>query len=91
MILLEMFDEDLPGYRTEEDDNTTLRLSDIRKTKLTLGQLNRLRIMNDVRKLEKEQKMSMRPYLIMPYIGAILLVFSTIMTLSFTSTSLSFG
>ena len=56
MILLEMFDEDLPGYRTEEDDNTVLKLSDIRKTKLTLSQLNRLRIMNDVRKLEKEQK-----------------------------------
>ena len=54
MNLLEMFDE-LPGYRTEKDDNTALKLSDLRKTKLTLMQLNRLRIMNDVRKLEKEQ------------------------------------
>lgn len=55
MILLEMFN-DLPGYRTEKDDNTSVKLSDLRKTKLTLAQLNRLRIMNDVRKLEKEQK-----------------------------------
>ena len=54
MNLLEMF-EDLPGYRTEKDDNTPLQLSDVRKTKLTLKQINRLRIMNDVRKLEHEQ------------------------------------
>jgi hypothetical protein len=29
---------------------------DVRKTKLTLKQLNRLRIMNDIRKLEQEKK-----------------------------------
>lgn len=57
MNLLEMFNDDVPGYRTEEDDNTPLKLSDLRKTKLTLAQLNRLRIMNDVRKLEKEQSL----------------------------------
>ena len=56
MRLLEMFNDLLPGYQTEEDDNTPLKLSDLRKTKLTLKQLNRLRIMNDVRKLEHEQK-----------------------------------
>jgi hypothetical protein len=56
MQLLEMFDNDLPGYRTEKDDSTPLKLSDLRKTKLTLKQLNRLRIMNDVRKLEQEKK-----------------------------------
>lgn len=56
MNLLEMFD-DLPGYRTEKDDNTPPKLSDVRKTKLTLRQLNRLRIMNDVRRLEHEQKL----------------------------------
>ena len=54
MQLLEFF-EDLPGHRTEKDDNTALKLSDVRKTRLTLKQLNRLRIMNDVRKLEHEQ------------------------------------
>jgi hypothetical protein len=56
MNLLEVF-EDLPqGYGDEREDNTPLKLSDLRKTKLTLKQLNRLRIMNDVRKLEHEQK-----------------------------------
>lgn len=55
MNLLEVFGNDLPGYRTEKDDHTPVRLSDLRKTKLTLKQLNRLRIMNDVRKLEHEK------------------------------------
>jgi len=56
MNLLEVF-KDLPkGYSTEKEDHTALKLSDLRKTKLTLKQLNRLRIMNDVRKLEHEQK-----------------------------------
>jgi hypothetical protein len=57
MNLFEMFDEDPKGSRTEKDDNTPLKLADLRKTKLTLKQLNRLRIMNDVRKLENEQKL----------------------------------
>jgi len=56
MNLLEMFDNP-PGYSNEEEDNSALKLSDLRKTKLTLRQLNRLRIMNDVRKLEHEQKL----------------------------------
>jgi hypothetical protein len=55
MNLLEMFEGEIPGYRTEKDDSTTLKLSDVRKTKVTLKQLNRLRIMNDVRRLEHEQ------------------------------------
>jgi hypothetical protein len=57
MNLLEMFNETPKAYRTEKDDNTSVKLSDLRKTKITLKQLNRLRIMNDVRKLEHEQKL----------------------------------
>lgn len=55
MNLLEIFDDKMPGYRTEKEDNTALKLSDVRKTKVTLKQLNSLRIMNDVRRLEHEQ------------------------------------
>lgn len=55
MNIIEMFTEP-QGYRSEKEDNTAVSLSDIRKTKLTLKQINRLRIMNDVRKLEHEQK-----------------------------------
>lgn len=56
MQILEIFDSITSGYRTEKDDQTAVKLSDLRKTKLTLKQLNRLRIMNDVRKLEHEKK-----------------------------------
>jgi hypothetical protein len=56
MNILEIFEPTPAGYSTEKDDHTALKLSDLRKTKLTLKQLNRLRIMNDVRKLEHEKK-----------------------------------
>ena len=57
MNILEIFEPTPPSYATEKDDNSAGKLSDLRKTKLTLKQLNRLRIMNDVRKLEHEQKL----------------------------------
>jgi len=57
MNILEIFDGNPAGYSTEKDDNSVPKLSDLRKTKLTLKQLNRLRIMNDVRRLEHEQKL----------------------------------
>jgi len=56
MRITEMFDEAQYGYQREEDDNTPLKLSDMRKTKLTLLQLNRLRTMNDVRSFEQSKK-----------------------------------
>ena len=46
-----------PGYQSEADDNTVMKLSDLRKTRLTLAHLNRLRMANDVRKFEFEKKM----------------------------------
>jgi hypothetical protein len=57
MNILEIFEPNPTGYATEKDDNSAVKLSDLRKTKLTIKQLNRLRIMNDVRKLEHEQKL----------------------------------
>jgi hypothetical protein len=56
MNITEIFDsEDIEGFRTEKDDKSVPTLNDVRKTKLTLAQLNRLRIMSDVRSLEHEQ------------------------------------
>ena len=46
-----------PGYQSEKDDNSVMKLSDLRKTRLTLAHLNRLRMANDVRKFEFEKKM----------------------------------
>jgi len=61
MNLIDLFEDDiikeLPhGYGSEKDDQSVLKLSDLRKTRLTLDQLHRLRVLNDVRRLEKEQK-----------------------------------
>lgn len=58
MNLQEIFEPMTPGRYIEKQDHSALKLSDLRKTKLTLAQINRLRIMNDVRKLEYEQKLS---------------------------------
>ena len=57
MNILEIFEPTPASYATEKDDNSAVKLNDLRKTKLTIKQLNRLRIMNDVRKLEHEQKL----------------------------------
>jgi hypothetical protein len=53
MILQELYNK-YPGYQDENDDQSKPKLGDLRKTKLTLRQLNKLRRMNDIRKHEKE-------------------------------------
>lgn len=57
MILNELYELPKPGYQSEKDDNTPMKLSDLRKTRLTLADLNRLRMANDVRKVEHESKL----------------------------------
>ena len=57
MNLFEIIEPTPAGYYDEKDDNTPLKLSDLRKNKLNLKQLNRLRIMNDLHKLEHEKKL----------------------------------
>ncbi len=47
---------DPEGYVTDTDDQSALKLNDTRKTRLTLDQLNKLRIINDVRRLEFEKQ-----------------------------------
>jgi len=56
MNILDIFETNSEGRRTESEDHTALTQSDLRKTKLTLAQINKLRIMNDVRRLEHEEK-----------------------------------
>jgi hypothetical protein len=60
MLLVNLFEnpEKMPaGYRTEKDDHSVMKLSDLRKTRLTLAHLNKLRMANDVRKFEHEKKL----------------------------------
>ena len=56
MNIVDIFETNSEGRRTESEDNTAVTQSDLRKTKLTLAQINKLRVMNDVRRLEHEEK-----------------------------------
>lgn len=57
MYITELYDLPKPGYDSSADDQTPMKLSDLRKTRLTLADLNRLRMANDVRKVEHENKL----------------------------------
>jgi len=57
MLLFEFFRQDPAGYHDVEDDNSQLRLGELRKTKLTLRQINKLRRMNEVRTFEYKEKL----------------------------------
>lgn len=57
MYITELYEPVKPGYGSEAEDHTPLKLSDLRKTRLTLADLNRLRMANDVRKVEHENKL----------------------------------
>ena len=57
MRLLEMFDKEPQAMQDLGDDNSQVQLSDLRKTRLTLRQLNKLRRMNDIRTYEQKEKL----------------------------------
>jgi hypothetical protein len=57
MILNELYDRSPAAYQDLSQDNTQPRLGDLRKTKLTLRQINKLRKMNDVRSYEFKEKL----------------------------------
>ena len=57
MILNELYDRSPAAYQDLSQDNTQPRLGDLRKTKLTLRQINKLRKMNDVRAFEFKEKL----------------------------------
>ena len=57
MYITELYEPAKPGYNSSADDQTPMKLSDMRKTRLTLADLNRLRMANDVRKVEHENKL----------------------------------
>ena len=57
MILNELYQRSPEGYQDVAQDNSQPRLGDLRKTKLTLRQINKLRRMNDVRTFEFKEKL----------------------------------
>ena len=56
MNLFEFFEAAKEGYQDVADDNSQPQLGDLRKTKLTLKQINKLRQLNDVRAYEYQEK-----------------------------------
>ena len=57
MLLIEFIERVSPDRQDLSQDNSQVKLSDLRKTRLTLRQLNKLRKMNDVRSFEYKQKL----------------------------------
>jgi hypothetical protein len=59
MILNEFWHKDPEAYQDLAQDNSQTQLGDMRKTHLTLRQLNKLRRMNDVRTVEYKEKLKL--------------------------------
>lgn len=57
MILHEFWKKEPEAYQDLKQDNSQVQLGDLRKTHLTLRQLNKLRRMNDVRTVEYQEKL----------------------------------
>lgn len=57
MYISELYEPAKPGYNSSADDQTPMKLSDLRKSRITLADLNRLRMASDVRKVEHENKL----------------------------------
>lgn len=57
MLLQEVWKQEPDAYQDLEQDNSQITKDDLRKTRLTLKQLNKLRMMNDVRSVEYKEKL----------------------------------
>ena len=59
MILNEIYERSPAAYQDLSQDNSQPQLNNLRKTRLTLRQLNKLRQMNDVRTYEYKEKLKL--------------------------------
>ena len=59
MFLNEFFQKEPSAYQDLSQDNSQTQKGDLRKSRLTLRQLNKLRKMNDVRKYEFKEKLKL--------------------------------
>ena len=57
MLLQEFWKKEPEAYQDTAEDNSQPQLGDLRKTKLTLRQINKLRRLNDVRAYEFKQNL----------------------------------
>lgn len=59
MILNELYHKQPEGYQDISQDNSQPTYGDLRKTHLTLRQVRKLRMMNDVRTFEYKEKLAL--------------------------------
>jgi hypothetical protein len=59
MLLNEFFHKDPEAFQDLSQDNSQPQQGDLRKSRLTLRQLNKLRKMNDVRTYEFKEKLKL--------------------------------
>jgi hypothetical protein len=57
MLLTEFFKKETGSYQDLSQDNSQVEIGDLRKSRLTLRQLNKLRKMNDVRNFEYKENL----------------------------------
>jgi hypothetical protein len=57
MILTEIYDRAPEGYQDLDNDNSQPQMGQLRKTRLTLKQINKLRRMNELREFEFKNKL----------------------------------
>lgn len=58
MLLTEMFQDKMGDYQDLGQDQSQYKMTDLRKTRLTLAQINQLRKMNDQRTSEYYSNLS---------------------------------
>lgn len=56
MMLNEFFQKHPEAYQELKNDNSQPKIGNLRKTKLTLRQINKLRKLNDIRSFEYNEK-----------------------------------
>jgi hypothetical protein len=59
MRLNEVYQREPLALQDLADDNSQVTLNDLRKTRLTLRQINKLRKMNDIRSYEQKEKLKL--------------------------------
>jgi hypothetical protein len=59
MKLFELYSRSPSAYQDLSQDNSQTTKNDLRKTRLTLRQINKLRQMNDIRSVEYKEKLDL--------------------------------
>jgi len=57
MNLKEMWEKSPSAYQDLGDDNSRTKMKQLRSTRLTLKQIKKLRLMNDLRSVEKQEEL----------------------------------